>query len=66
MRCSPHQKELSSNQSASPDIIARDGVVAAHLDDGLRDPLAVPGQLVDREAFVQPLRLLDHLVQGLK
>ena len=48
-----------------PDVVAGDGVVAAHLDDGLCDPGPVPRQLIHRERLVPAPGLIDHLLQRL-
>jgi hypothetical protein len=52
-------------QKYSPDVVARDGLVAAHPDDGLRDEGSIPGQLSDGELFARLPGLLNHRVQGL-
>jgi hypothetical protein len=45
-------------QKYSPDVVARDGLVAAHPDDGLRDEGSIPGQLSDGELIIARTKIL--------
>ena len=48
------------------DVVPGDGVVPAHLYDGLGEAGSVPGELGDSGVLTVPARFLNHLVQSLK